>query len=43
MYPKRIKLKKYKDSRGFLLELLPKRFKKKFYYSILSLSKKKRH
>jgi dTDP-4-dehydrorhamnose 3,5-epimerase len=40
MYPKRIKLKKYKDSRGFLLELLPKRFKKKFYYSILSLSKK---
>ncbi len=40
MYPKRIKLKKYKDSRGFMLELLPKRFKKKFYYSILSLSKK---
>ena len=40
MYPKRIKLKKYKDSRGFLLELLSKRFKKKFYYSILSLSKK---
>lgn len=40
MYPKRIKLKKYKDSRGFLLELLPKKLKKKFYYSILSLSKK---
>jgi len=40
MYPRKINLKKYKDSREFLLELLPKKFKKKFYYSILSSSKK---
>jgi dTDP-4-dehydrorhamnose 3,5-epimerase len=40
MFVKRIKLKKYKDSRGFLLELLPTNYKKKFYYSILTSSKK---
>jgi dTDP-4-dehydrorhamnose 3,5-epimerase len=40
MFVKRIKLKKYKDSRGFLLELLPANYKKKFYYSILTSSKK---
>jgi dTDP-4-dehydrorhamnose 3,5-epimerase len=41
MFIKKIKLKKFKDSRGFLLELLPDNYKKKFYYSILTSSKKK--
>ena len=40
MLVKKIKLKKYKDSRGFLLELLPTNYKKKFYYSIITSSKK---
>ena len=40
MFPKKIKLKKYKDKRGLLLELLPKYFRKKFIYSILTHSKK---
>ncbi len=41
MKPKKINLKKYKDSRGYLLELLPKKFRKKFKYSIITKSKKK--
>ena len=41
MKPKKIKLNKYKDSRGYLLELLPKKFRKKFKYSIITKSKKK--
>mgnify|MGYP001171782296 CR=1 FL=1 len=40
MSPKKINLKKYKDSRGYLIEILPKKFKKKFVYSILTNSKK---
>ena len=40
MFVKRIKLKKYIDSRGFLLELLPANYKKKFHYSILTSSKR---
>ena len=32
MFVKRIKLKKYKDSRGFLLELLPTNYKKKLVH-----------
>ena len=40
MLIKKIKLNKYTDSRGFLLELLPAIYKKKFTYSILTSSKK---
>lgn len=40
MLIKKIKLNKYTDSRGFLLELLPAIYKKKFSYSILTSSKK---
>ncbi len=40
MFPKKIILNKYKDKRGLLLELLPRNFKKKFIYSILTHSKK---
>ena len=32
MNPKKISLKKFTDKRGYLLELLPKEFKKKFNY-----------
>ena len=40
MYPKKISLKKFSDNRGYLLELLPKKFKKKFVYFIITKSKK---
>lgn len=40
MYPKKISLKKFSDNRGYLLELLPKKFKKKFIYFIITKSKK---
>lgn len=40
MLPKKIKKKIFKDKRGFLLEIIPKNFKKKFIYSILTESKK---
>tara|TARA_X000000368_G_C22951584_1_gene676869 strand:+ start:153 stop:626 length:474 start_codon:yes stop_codon:yes gene_type:complete len=40
MYPKKINLKKYNDNRGYLIEILPEKLKKKFVYSILTNSKK---
>ena len=40
MNPKKISLKKFVDRRGYLLELLPKEFKKKFIYFIITKSKK---
>ena len=40
MFPKKVKLKKFKDSRGSLVELLPRSINKKFIYSIISKSKK---
>ena len=41
MRPQKIKLNKHKDTRGYLLELLPKKLRKKFKYSIITKSKKK--
>ena len=40
MKPKKIKLNKFNDERGYLLELLPKKFKNIFKYSIITSSKK---
>jgi dTDP-4-dehydrorhamnose 3,5-epimerase len=40
MKPEKIKLKKFDDDRGYLLELLPKKFKNLFKYSIITSSKK---
>ena len=40
MFPKKIKKKIFKDRRGFLLEIIPKNFNKKFIYSIFTQSKK---
>ena len=40
MKPKKIKLKKFDDERGYLLELLPKKFTNLFKYSIITSSKK---
>ena len=40
MKPKKIKLNKFNDKRGYLLELLPKKFKNIFKYSIITSSKK---
>ena len=40
MNPQKIILKKFNDRRGYLLELLPKKFRKKFIYFILTYSKK---
>ena len=40
MNTKKISLKKFTDKRGYLLELLPKEFKKKFNYFIITKSKK---
>jgi len=40
MKPKKIKLNKFDDERGYLLELLPKKFKNIFKYSIITSSKK---
>ena len=40
MKPKKIKLNKFDDKRGYLLELLPKKFKNIFKYSIITSSKK---
>ena len=40
MKPKKIKLNKFDDERGYLLELLPKKFKDMFKYSIITSSKK---
>ena len=37
MFPKKVKLKKFKDSRGLLVELLPRSINKKFIYSIISI------
>ena len=40
MFPKKIKRKIFKDRRGYLLEIIPAKMKKKFIYSILTESKK---
>ena len=40
MKPRKIKGTKYKDNRGFLIEVVPKKIKKKFTYSIITQSKK---
>ena len=40
MQPKKIKLNKFDDERGYLLELLPKELKNIFKYSIITSSKK---
>ena len=40
MKPQKIKGTKYKDNRGFLIEVVPKKIKKKFIYSIITESKK---
>ena len=40
MKPRKIKGTKYKDNRGFLIEVVPKKIKKKFIYSIITQSKK---
>ena len=40
MKPQKIKGTKYKDNRGFLIEVVPKKIKKKFTYSIITQSKK---
>ena len=40
MFPKKVKLKKFKDLRGSLVELLPRSINKKFIYSIINTSKK---
>ena len=40
MKPRKIKGTKYKDNRGFLIEVVPKKIKKKFIYSIITESKK---
>jgi dTDP-4-dehydrorhamnose 3,5-epimerase len=40
MLPKKIKKNIFKDKRGYLMEIVPKNFKKKFAYSILTESKK---
>ena len=40
MKPKKIKLNRFNDKRGYLLELLPKKFKNIFKYSIITSSKK---
>ena len=40
MNPKKIKLNKFNDERGYLLELLPKKFKNIFKYSIITSCKK---
>tara|TARA_B100000787_G_scaffold150611_1_gene123259 strand:- start:3650 stop:4111 length:462 start_codon:yes stop_codon:yes gene_type:complete len=40
MKPEKIKLNKFNDKRGYLLELLPKKFKNIFKYSIITSSKK---
>ena len=40
MKPKKIKLNKFYDERGYLIELLPKKFKNIFKYSIITSSKK---
>ena len=40
MKPKKIKLNKFDDERGYLLELLPKELKNIFKYSIITSSKK---
>ena len=41
MLPKKLKKKIFKDKRGYLLEIIPTKMKKKFIYSILTESKKK--
>ena len=40
MQPKKIRLNKFDDERGYLLELLPKELKNIFKYSIITSSKK---
>ena len=40
MKPQKIKGTKYKDNRGFLIEVVPKKIKKKFTYSIITQTKK---
>ena len=40
MKPQKIKGTQYKDKRGFLIEVVPKKIKKKFIYSIITESKK---
>ena len=40
MKPLKIKSKTYNDNRGVLVEVVPKKIKKKFSYSILTHSKK---
>ena len=40
MKPQKIKGTQYKDKRGFLIEVVPKKIKKKFIYSIITQSKK---
>ena len=40
MKPRKIKGTKYKDNRGFLIDVVPKKIKKKFTHSIITQSKK---
>ena len=40
MKPLKIKSIKYKDNRGYLVELVPNKIKKRFNYSIITQSKK---